>query len=76
MTQPDDYNVIYRPFPGDVLAAVRIDYDGYPTVYINEQLAPMARKAALDHELRHIENGDMTNYLTIYEAEAHRANGG
>jgi hypothetical protein len=69
MTQPDDYNVVYRQFPGDILAAVRTDADGYPTIYINVYLSPEARREALDHELWHIEHGDMTNSITIYDAE-------
>lgn len=69
MTCPDDYNVVFVAFPGDVLAAVRVDSDGYPTIYINWFLSDSARRAALDHELSHIERGDLTNHLTIYDVE-------
>ena len=69
MTCPDDYNVIMMPFPGDVLAAVRVDADGYPTVYINDYLCPDAKKAALRHELWHFQNGDFFSHLTIYDVE-------
>jgi hypothetical protein len=70
MTQPDDYNVVMIDFfPGDVRAAVRVDANGYPTVYINDYLSPPAKREALEHELTHIERGDITNHLTIYDAE-------
>lgn len=73
MRSPDDYNVIMMSFPGDVLAAVRVDSDGYPTIYINDALSEPARREALAHELRHIESGDLSNHLTIYQAETRAA---
>lgn len=30
MTTPDEYRVIYMPFPGDIYACVRVSPDGYP----------------------------------------------
>lgn len=70
MTHPDDYNVImWDGFPGDVLSAVRVDATGYPTVYINDDLSTPAKRMALRHELWHFEQGDMTNHVTIYDAE-------
>ena len=69
MTTPDDYNVIMMPFPGDILAAVRVDATGYPTIYINDYLSPSSKQEALRHELAHILRNDLTNHLTIYDAE-------
>lgn len=70
MKSPDDYAVVMRgDFPGDVLAAVRVDADGYPTVYINDCLSLPAKRMALRHELWHFANGDFDNHLTIYDAE-------
>lgn len=69
MTCPDDYNVILLQMPGDILAAVRTDADGYPTIYINDALSEPARRQALNHELSHIVHDDLTNHLTIYDAE-------
>lgn len=69
MTEPDDYRVILMPFPGDVYACVRVDPDGYPTIYINEALSPDAQRRALAHELHHFQNGDLFNYLTIEDVE-------
>ena len=69
MKCPDDYRVVMIRFPGDVLAAVRVDADGYPTVYINDALSMPARREALRHELQHIRRGDFCNHLTIYDVE-------
>ena len=65
----DDYHVYLMPFPGDIRAAVRIDSDGYPSIYINDKLAPEAAKRALLHELKHIQHDDFGNGLTLREIE-------
>lgn len=64
-----NYRVYMMPFPGDVKAAVRVDPDGFASIYINDALSPEARKRAFMHELRHLERDDMYNDLTIEEAE-------
>ena len=69
MKCPDDYAVVMIEMPGDILAVVRTDGDGYPTIYINDLLSVPAKRAALRHELRHLQNGDFDNHLTIYDAE-------
>ena len=69
MKCPDDYNVVLMAFPGDILACVRIDNNGYPTAYINDYLSPEAKRKALRHELNHFKNGDFFNHVTIYDAE-------
>lgn len=70
MTCPDDYAVVMRgDLPGDVLAVVRVDANGYPTVYINDCLSLPAKRMALRHELWHFANGDFDNHVTIYDAE-------
>jgi len=73
MTCPDDYNVVMMPFPGDILAVVRVDANGYPTVYINDYLSPEAKKQALRHELWHFANGDFDSHTTIYDVEKQAA---
>ena len=72
MTLPDDYNVVFVPLPGDIYACVRVDINGYPTVYINVGLSQSARKKALAHELRHVEQGDFFNHDSIWDVE-HKA---
>ena len=70
MIEGADYRVIFLPFPGDVLGSVRIDAEGFATVYINEALAPRARQEVLEHELRHIRRNDFYNDMSIYAVEA------
>lgn len=66
----DEYRVYMMPFPGDIMGAVRVDAEGFPSIYINDALSPEAKKRALLHELRHIERDDFYNSLTIDEVEA------
>jgi hypothetical protein len=65
----DDYRVYLVKLPATVRGAVRIDNDGFASIYINEQLSPQAKKAAFLHELRHLRNDDMYNDKSIYEVE-------
>lgn len=65
----EDYTVRLVMFPGDIRAAVRLDDEGYPTIYINDALSPEAKKRAFLHELKHIENDDHYNDKPIEEAE-------
>jgi len=65
-----EYSVYMMPFPGDVLAAVRVDEEGYTSIYINDALSPAAKKRAFLHELRHMKREDMNNEKPIEEVEA------
>jgi Zn-dependent peptidase ImmA (M78 family) len=65
----EDYHVYMVSFPGDIKAAVRLDKEGYPSIYINDQLSPQAKKRAFLHELRHIRRNDHYNSMTIQEIE-------
>jgi len=65
MLTDGDYHVYMIPFPGDIKAAVRIDAEGYASIYINDYLSPEAKKRAFLHEIRHIERDDFYNSLPI-----------
>lgn len=67
---PDDYSLHYLRFPGDIYAVVRVDRDGYPTIYINQDLSPEASRRALAHELHHVLAGDLWSHVSIYDVEA------
>ena len=69
MLTDGDYHVYMIPFPGDIKAAVRIDAEGFASIYINDYLSPEAKKRAFLHELRHLRNDDMYNDKSIYEVE-------
>lgn len=58
-------------FPGDVHGATRLSKDGteFPNIYINDWLAPQARRQAFDHEIAHLENDDFHNEMSIDEVE-------
>lgn len=55
--------------PGPVSAATRLSQDGYPNIYINDQLSPMGKLRAFDHEIHHLENDDFYNDRPIEEVE-------
>lgn len=73
MKYPDDYNVVFIRLPGNVLSVMRQDCNGYPTIYINDQLCIEAKRVALRHELAHYAADDLYNAVTIYDAEKHAA---
>ena len=65
----DEYRVYLVKLPATVHGAVRVDNDGFPSIYINNDLSPKAKKAAFEHEMRHIINDDLYNSKTIQEVE-------
>lgn len=67
-----EYAVRVVNLPGDVLGCVRLTRDGndFPNIYINDQLAPEAKRKAFDHEMQHLENDDFYNDRTIQEVES------
>lgn len=71
----DEYSVYLVKMPGTIKGAVRIDKDGYPSIYINDDLSPMAKRETLKHEIHHIENNDFFNDHTIEEVEAIKCHG-
>lgn len=66
----DEYRVYLVKLPATIHGAVRLDQDGFPSIYINDDLSPKAKKDAFDHEMRHIRNDDMYNDRPIKEVEA------
>ena len=65
----DDFVVRVVNLPGDIGGAVRLSEDGFANIYINDQLAPMAKLNAYLHEKQHLKNGDFYNGKTIEEIE-------
>ena len=65
----DEYRVYLVKLPATIHGAVRVDKDGFPSIYINDDLSPKAKKAAFRHEMRHIINDDIYNSKTIQEVE-------
>lgn len=69
MMTEDECRIYMVPFPGTIKAAVRLDKEGFPSIYINDLLSPAARKRALEHELQHISRDDFYNDHSIEEVE-------
>jgi hypothetical protein len=65
----NEYRIYMVNLPGDIHGAVRVDQDGFASIYINDQLSPKARIAAIKHELRHLRQNDHYNLRKIREVE-------
>lgn len=69
----DEYRVYLIDLPDDVRGAVRLDEDGFASIYINSRLSEQTKKAAFLHEIRHIRRNDHYNLRNIREIERCRA---
>lgn len=69
-----EYAVRMVNFPGDMHGCVRLTSDGseFPNIYINDQLSPMGKRRAFDHEMDHLENDDFYNNHPIEEVEEYK----
>lgn len=65
----DEYRVYLIDLPHDVRGAVRLDEDGFASIYINSRLSEQTKKAAFIHEMRHIRRNDHHNLRKIREVE-------
>ena len=64
-----EYIVRMIAFPGDIHGAVRLSEDGFANIYINDFLAPEAKRRAFEHEVKHVENDDFHNGKPIQDIE-------
>lgn len=69
MIDADDYKVYLVKLPSTVYGAVRVDRDGFYSVYVNDGLPEEKQRQVIAHEMTHIERGDLFNSLTIADAE-------
>ena len=69
-----EYAVRMVDFPGDMHGCVRLTSDGseFPNIYINDQLSPIGKRRAFDHEMDHLENDDFYNNHPIEEVEEYK----
>ena len=65
-----EYIVRMVNLPGDIHGAVRLSEDGFANIYINDALAPDAKRKAFEHEANHIDNNDFYNDRPIKEVES------
>lgn len=66
----DNYRVYMVALPGDIKGAVRVDNDGFVSIYINDCLSPKAKRDVFLHELRHIYRNDFYNVENIRSVES------
>lgn len=69
MLTDGDFLVRMVSLPGSIHGALREDPDGFGNIYINDALAPDARRLAFAHEIRHLLRDDLSNDLPIEEVE-------
>lgn len=66
----EDYRVYMVKLPGDVRGAVRLDEEGFASIYINDDLSPEEKRKVFRHEIRHIHRGDHFSPALIRDIEA------
>lgn len=65
----DQIIVRYIDLPAKMKGFVKVDCDGDYNIYININLGYFEQQKALDHELKHIKNGDFYNANDILDVE-------
>lgn len=68
----DEFRVYIIPLPRRVRGCVRLDPDGFASIYINASLSRSEQYAVLGHELRHLRRGDMYSRRSIRSVECLR----
>ena len=64
-----DYQVYIIDLPCTVRGSIRVDGDGFASIYINARLSRAEQYNVLKHELRHLRRGDMTSRRSIHQVE-------
>ena len=65
----DDINIYYLDMPYKIGATIVANSDATYTIYLNSRLSIERQRAALMHELRHIDNNDLFNSLGVNTLE-------
>lgn len=66
-----DYFIRLVPLPWHVRGFVTPNDDDTYSIYINSLLPEEIQRAALEHELRHIQNGDLYSAKSVAELEGY-----
>lgn len=66
---PDDCAVRVIDLPPGIGGAVMVDDDGFASIYINARHGRDAQLRSLQHEIMHVQRGDVYNDMTIFQAE-------
>ena len=70
---PDDAIVRLIDLPPGIGGAVMEDEDGFYSIYVNARHGHRAQRDDLDHELAHIENGDLHSKESVRAMESRAA---
>lgn len=65
----EGYRVYMVKLPGDVRGAVRLDEEGFASIYINDDLSPEEKRKVFRHEIRHIRRNDHFSPAPIRDIE-------
>ncbi|MBR4249932.1 MAG: M48 family metalloprotease [Verrucomicrobia bacterium] len=69
MPDGDDYRVYIVSLPVHVRGCIRLDADGFASIYINASLSRSEQYAVLGHELKHLRRNDMYSTRSIRQVE-------
>ena len=72
MSDEDGYRVYIVPLPRRIQGCVRLDPEGFASIYINAYLSRSQQFATLNHELRHLRRNDMYSARSIRQVERRR----
>ena len=59
LVEGQDYIVRCVPFPNCAVDGAIVSSVDFPCIYINSRVCPKRQREALQHELEHLENGDL-----------------
>lgn len=59
LIEGQDYCLRFVPFPNNAADGVVVSHPDIACVYINTNVCESRQRDALEHELKHIENGDL-----------------
>lgn len=69
MIDVDEYCIRYIDMPSRTKGLTVEDADGFYSIYINAKISAYEQKAAIIHELTHIERNDFDRNKTLKQAE-------
>lgn len=69
LVEGQDYVVRQVPFPNCSADGAVVSHPDLACIYINSNVCPTRQKEALEHELEHIENGDLYSDDSASEIE-------
>lgn len=69
------HRVIYQDLPCSIPGYTKMDSEGYYTIILNSRLSSERNRETYDHELKHIQKGDLYSQDNAGEIEELRHKG-